>query len=329
MSIRIIKAGILDSFQDTGRYGYGKWGINPSGAMDRYAAQAANALVGNPLTEGVIEMHFPASEFILECDALISITGADFSALLNAKPIPLWKAIFVKRNSVLTFKHKIKGSRCYLAVHGGFDLKPWLQSVSTNLKIQAGGLYGTSLKKNDAISFRPGTYLFPLLQEDVLVLPWSMNVQAVYNDPCTFFFIEGKEWNWLTPASQQRMSSEQFRIDPSSDRMASQLLHTPFEFCSREELLSSAVSFGTLQALPSGNLLALMADHQVTGGYPRIGHIISAHLPKLAQLSPLENFQLQKISVAEAEKMLLSLHWDLQVQQRACLKKLDHLLCSV
>jgi antagonist of KipI len=327
MSLRINKAGIMDSVQDTGRYGYGKWGINTSGAMDRYAAQASNALVGNALTEGVIELHFPASDFIFECDALITIAGADFSPLLNAKPIPLWKAVLVKRNSVLTFKHKINGSRCYLAVHGGFDLQPWLTSVSTNLKIQAGGLHGTSLKKNDVLPFRPGRYLLPAIQDDIRVLPWSINAHGIYSNPNTFFFLEGSEWNWLTPASQQRMCTEVFRIHPSADRMGSPFLHESFQFSFREELLSSAVSVGTLQALPSGNLLALMADHQVTGGYPRIAHIITAHLPKLAQLKPLENFQLQKISIEKAEKMLLSLHQDLQLQQRACRQKLDHLLC--
>jgi antagonist of KipI len=105
--------------------------------------------------------------------------------------------------------------------------------------------------------------------------------------------------------------------------MASYLRHTPLEFLKREELLSSGVCFGTIQALPSGNLVVLMADHQTTGGYPRIGHIITAHLPKFSQLRPGENFRFRRISVEEAEKMVFSLQHDLRILQQACREKLD------
>ena len=80
MSLKIIKAGILDTIQDMGRYGQQHLGINPAGAMDKYAMQVTNILVGNQPGEAIIEMHFPASVFMFTQPALIALGGADFSA---------------------------------------------------------------------------------------------------------------------------------------------------------------------------------------------------------------------------------------------------------
>jgi antagonist of KipI len=323
MSIRILKSGIWDTVQDIGRYGYGKWGINPSGVMDRYAAQAANALVGNELTEGVIEIHFPSGRYLFQEAALISICGSDFSPLLDDIPVSPWTTISVKKNNILSFQKNKWGTRCYLAIHGGMDLPEWLGSLSTNIKASAGGLNGSILKKEDVIFIRQGKYDPAKMIYEKPVLPWQVSTQAVYKDPDTVFFLEGNEWNWLTIPSQEQMLSIHFSIHSSSDRMASYLRHAPVEFLKREELISSGVSFGTIQALPSGNLVVLMADHQTTGGYPRIGHIITAHLPKFSQLRPGENFQLKRISIEDAEKMVFSLQHDLRILQLACREKLD------
>ena len=72
----------------------------------------------------------------------------------------------------------------------------------------------------------------------------------------------------------------------------------------QSELISSAVSFGTVQLLPSGQLIVLMADHQTTGGYPRIAHVISAHLPKFAQLRPGARIQFKLTDHRAAEELL-------------------------
>src|SRR4026209_1666867 len=105
MSVKIIKAGILDTIQDMGRYGNQHLGINPTGAMDKYALQVTNILVGNQTGEAVIEMHFPASDIMFTQPALIALGGADFSASINGEPVPILQAILVGKNDVLQF-HK-------------------------------------------------------------------------------------------------------------------------------------------------------------------------------------------------------------------------------
>lgn len=93
------------------------------------------------------------------------------------------------------------------------------------------------------------------------------------------------------------------------------------------ELVSSAVSFGTVQMLPNGQLIVLMADHQTTGGYPRIAHVISAHLPKLAQLRPCDTIQFKPVDTIAAEALLKVQQKELHILQRACMDHLNELVC--
>src|SRR5262245_46965020 len=103
MSVRIIKAGVLDTIQDMGRYNFQYLGINPTGSMDKFSEQVANALVGNDRNDAVIEMHFPAPVFLFQQTALIALSGANFSASINGESIPSNHPIVVTRNCVLQF----------------------------------------------------------------------------------------------------------------------------------------------------------------------------------------------------------------------------------
>jgi antagonist of KipI len=163
MSISIAKPGLLDTIQDLGRFGYGNWGVNPGGVMDTYAARVANMLVGNEIGEAVMEIHFPGAQILFEQNALISLTGADFSPTLNDELLPLWRPIVVRKNTVLHFPRLQSGARCYLAVHGGFCAEKWLGSYSTNMKAEAGGYQGRKLEKGDELSFRESSIYFPAL----------------------------------------------------------------------------------------------------------------------------------------------------------------------
>lgn len=321
MTFEILKAGILDTVQDAGRPGHGKWGIGPGGAMDWYASRVANALVGNDADAALLEMHFPAPQILFHGDALVSITGADMLPALQGNQLPLWKPVIVKAGSVLTFGRRNNGARCYLAIRGGIAVDPWLGSRSTNVKINAGGFQGRALRKGDVIPVHR-VALPKALDGDFKVLPWSVNYTAVYKPGDEIFFTPGHEWNWLSQTSQRDMLTQWLMIESSSDRMAYHVSHSALTFAERHELLSSAVNAGTIQALPNGSLLILMADHQTTGGYPRIGHVATAHLPRLAQLHANEPFRLKKIALEDSEKMLLSLAGDLRNIQVACHKKL-------
>ncbi len=93
------------------------------------------------------------------------------------------------------------------------------------------------------------------------------------------------------------------------------------------ELISTGVSFGTVQLLPNGQMILLMADHQTTGGYPRIAHVISAHLPKLAQLRQSDCIHFIMTNIETAEKLLFEQQRDLQILQRSCTDHLNAIVC--
>lgn len=322
MSLVITRHGILDTIQDTGRPGFAKWGINPGGSMDRYASRIANALVGNPAGAALLELHFPACSISFTEHVLISLTGADFEPVSGNVRIPLWKPVLVPAGSMISFPKKTWGERCYMAVRGEIGSEKWLGSYSTNLKVAAGGNHGKRLRNGDEL-FITGNPFAAVAMDQIRVLPWSVNSADVY-DPGALFFIPGQEWEWLSEPSQQQIDGlTEFVIDKSSDRMGYALRHEPLIFKVRQEMISSGVTFGTIQALPDGRLMILMADHQTTGGYPRIGNIISAHLPKLAQRGANEKIVLKKISHERAEKMLISLEHEIRVIRESCLKKLE------
>jgi antagonist of KipI len=317
MGLQIIKQGVLNTVQDAGRFGFAGWGINPGGVMDTYASRVANALVGNTLDEAVLEIHFPAGEIVFKEPALASITGADFSPALNDQPIPLWRPVLIPKDGLLRFSKKAWGERCYLAVHGGFGTTRWLGSSSTNLKIGAGGNGGRVLKANDTIGMR-NAFAIEAADGRPVLLPWSVKRRTIYENADEISFIEGPEWDWLKDESKEEIARTSFVIKSSSDRMGYHLSPGVLQFKVTEDLVSTAVTFGTLQAMPDGNILILMADHQTTGGYPRIGHVTSADLPKLSQRGANSSVTLKKISREQAEKMVISLGQQLRAIRESC-----------
>jgi antagonist of KipI len=330
MSISIIKPGLLDTIQDMGRFGYSHWGINVGGAMDKFAASVANMLVGNCIDEPVLEIHFPGPQILFDQNALIAITGADFCATLNEEELPLWKPVVVRKNTVLHFPKLNNGARCYIAVHGGPCIDKWLNSYSTNLKAAAGGKDGRPLRKGDEIHFKENTIYFAgLLNPDTnfRALPWSADSIKSYHHPHEISVIPGYEWSQLGKSSQENFMENNFLIHPSSDRMGYQLKGAELHLEQPFELITSGVNFGTIQLLPDGQLIILMADHQTTGGYPRIAHVISAHLPKLAQLRPSDCIKFNLTTIKTAEELLFARKKELQVLQRACADHLNALVC--
>jgi antagonist of KipI len=320
----------LDTMQDSGRLGFAKWGINPGGAMDRYAARVANMLVGNCASEAVLELHFPGPQLLFEQNALISITGGDFTATLNDEILKPWQPVVIRKNTVLHFPKHQTGARCYIAVHGGFCLEKWLGSYSTNLKAGAGGWSGRQLRKGDELIFKENTIYFAGLLRDAnnkKELPWQADTKNVYLQPGEVFFIPGNEWHELTGASKEIFQRDGFAILPSSDRMGYQLGGKPLKMVKNFEMISTGVSFGTIQLLPNGQMILLMADHQTTGGYPRIGHVVSAHLPKLAQLRQNDQVYFKPTEIQIAEQMLFDQQRDLQILQRSCSDHLNELVC--
>jgi len=314
MGVRITRPGIFTTIQNLGRVGYRAVGIGPGGAMDFFAATVANYLVENDKNCPIIEMHFPAAEMIFESTALVSITGGDFGAVLNDTLVSLWKPFFVQANDRLIFKKQVSGARTYLAIHGGIKADNWLNSCSTHTKIKAGGYNGRALLKDDCIEFNKIMQRFSINNFPNL----KSIIQPVYEMPNLIRCIAGPEWDLMQDASKSIFSESAFLITADSDRMGFRLKGKNLSLQDTGQLISSPVNYGTVQLLPNGQLIVLMADHQTTGGYPRIAHVITSDLPKLSQSGIHSNIQFKMIAHQNAEDALFSLHQTLTSIKNNC-----------
>ncbi|HEY0066686.1 MAG TPA: biotin-dependent carboxyltransferase family protein [Flavisolibacter sp.] len=323
MSLKIIRAGILDTVQDLGRRGYQHLGINPGGAADRFSAALANALLGNELNSPVLELHFPAASLLFSKPAAVCITGADFSPTLNGEALPVGHPFIVAQGQSLRFLRPVAGARCYVAVWNGLKADEWLGSHSTHLKVGAGGWQGRPLRQGDEIPFSGEMHFPGDAHPSFRLLPWS------YHAPVSSGEIEilpGRDWYELTIPAQELVQNEAFFITSQADRMGCRLSGKPLEAKSHEQMVSSGVSFGTVQLLPDGQLMVLMADHQTTGGYPIVAQVNSTSLSLLAQKKSGEELRFRLTELEEAEKTLYGQEKYLRELKNACKLKMQNFL---
>ncbi len=300
MSILVLNKGWLATVQDLGRPGYAQYGINRSGAMDPLALQVGNYLVGNEGSVAALEICFPAPGLLFLEPTLMVLTGADFGASIDEKKINPYRPVWVAAGTEVHFQHKHWGQYAYLCVQGGFDLKPWLNSQSTNLKAAQGGWQGRSLQKGDVLPLKK---LASALGKETKMASYYADLTPFY-DSKAIRFIPGQHFEVLTQASQLQLSTQNWKISPASDRMGYRLEGEKLEQLQEESLLSAGLSRGSIQLPPNGQPIVLMADHQTTGGYPILGQVIQADWPKLAQKGAGQNVQFQPTTLADATHAL-------------------------
>ena len=334
MSIKVIKPGLLTTVQDLGRYGYQQEGVIVSGAMDSMAMRIANLLVSNPENAATLEATLQGPVLYFEKDQLIALTGADMGASINEQPVRMWRPLLVRAGSTLTLKNARAGCRSYISVAGGFDVPLVLGSASTYLRAGFGGYKGRALQAGETLSAAknlPETAkaLAARLSEEAIgdwfAQPnWTLEPQAymVYEGEPMVRAMPGLEYELFTQVSQEGLWKTKFQVTPQSDRMGYRLLGQVLQLKEPKDLLSSAVTAGTVQVPPQGMPIILMADRQTTGGYPRIAQVITADLPKLAQVRPGQNIQFKEVSLKEAQALYLAQEAELEQLKGALSLKL-------
>lgn len=294
----VLSPGLLTTVQDLGRSGFQQYGLSVSGAMDPLALQVANLLVGNPRHEAVLEITLKGPRLRLLHDALLAIGGADLSAKLNDRPIAPWQSFFAQKGEVLSFGPVQKGVRAYLAVYGGFDVPPVMNSKSTYLLGKTGGFKGRALKKGDVL------YGCKLLKRKRARRRLAPEHIPHYADHPLIRVIWGPEKEAFTESSLHQFLTHSFRVSPDANRMGYRLSGpTLVHHEGQTGIISSAVTRGTIQVPPDGKPIILMADSQTTGGYPRLAVVITVDLPALAQLAPGHSLSFKAVDLDEAHRL--------------------------
>ncbi len=320
MSIKILKPAMMTTLVSDGREGFRSLGIGPGGAMDDFAMCVANYLVGNDV-QAVIELGYSSAEILFQQSQVVCVTGKGFAISVDEQQISLWKPFKVKEGAVLKIMKSSPGAWAYLSVHGGWKAENWLGSNTTNLSAGAGGFKGRAFKKNDVVESIGNK--FQINEIKVLPLGISTNeVSDVYSQS-EIRCIPSIETNLVSTQSMEKFVSGEFTISSQSNRMGYRLKGPALLLKGKIELISSPVDFGTIQLLPDGNLIALMTDHQTTGGYPRIASVIKVDLPKLAQLAPGDKVNFKMISLEGAEVELISREQKMRELKKNCITRFN------
>lgn len=325
MALEVLKPGALSLLQDRGRYGYQRFGVLVGGAMDEWAHRFANALVGNREDEATLEVTLTGPALRFDEAATVAVCGADLCPRVDGDggthALPHGRPVVIKAGSQLRFGQRIAGTRAYLAVRGGFDVPVVMGSRSTYVRGGFGGLEGRALRKGDVLHIRhgatapgaaSGTTGFENAASDKSALtmsvpPTPIVAPAVAIAPVQVIrIIAGRQWDVFTREARQVLLDAQFRIGAQSDRMGYRLQGPVLARSRPVEMISEAVTFGTIQVPPDGMPIILMADRQTTGGYPRIASVASVDLRLLAQMAAPQALRFQLITLEDAQKIYLA-----------------------
>lgn len=313
MKILVKKGGPLTTLQDLGRYGYQKYGVLVSGAMDTVSLRLGNLLVGNEEGEGALEMTMSGPALKLPAGLVIALTGADLQAKLGGASVPRNRAVYVKEDSLLTFGFAQEGCRGYLAVAGGFAVPKVMGSKSTYLRAKLGGFQGRPLADGDELETGNLAADQETLAQRLAKMPgkkfstfgWSIPESELFS-AAPIRVAEGLQFDWFKDESVWTFFNTPYAITAQADRMGYRMAGAKLEYKEEgRQLISEPVTFGSIQVPADGNPIILMADRQTTGGYPKIGQVIQADLPRLGQMKPGQNVYFQLVNLTQAEKALL------------------------
>jgi len=305
VSIHVARPGLLSTVQDLGRHGEQHLGVCPGGAMDPVALALANALVGNPVHAAALEITILGPELRFEHVTLVALCGAEFDSGL-----PRNRPVLLAPGTRLSIGRAARGARAYLAVAGGIDVAPVLGSRSTFLPGRFGGLEGRALRRGDVLPLLEDAAALSqerfgaLKNTDGRSVRWSTPPQTVPDrEPVLMHAIEGQHFAGFDAAAQRAFFDAVWYIAPESNRMGFRLVGPALARGDGDEILSGPTALGTVQVPASGAPIALMADHQTTGGYPRIAEIAYADVPRLAQLAPGGTLHFAKCSLDMAVEL--------------------------
>ena len=294
-ALKVISPGPLTTIQDLGRYGLGRYGVPPSGALDPFSLKVANLLVGNREDEACLETTLMGLKVRALTDLVIAITGGDLQPHLNDAPFAMWRSLIIRKDDVLHFKALKAGCRAYLAIRGGISLEPILGSKSTNLISGFGGYEGRNLRKGD-ILFTTS----PFDHFNLTMRALNQDRIPVYTKDWVLRILWGPQDADFAPESKTKLLDSFFKVTPMSDRTGIRLSGPPIhrKDGTSESIISEGVVPGLIQVPGDGQPIIILVE-TVTGGYRKIATIESADISLLGQIKPGDQIRFRAVSLEE------------------------------
>lgn len=291
LSVRF--AGPLVTFQDGGRTGHMRFGVPASGPMDPLAFAAANAALGNPLDATTVEVSMGGIALgCAEAPVTVAIAGGGFSVDQSGRKHAPWTVLTLQPGDKLTLRPGDWGSWCYLAVSGRLDAATWLGHTATHSMSGFGGgaiATGASIAVQDA-EIREA-------REGDIPIPDSARPTGVAH------VVMGPQEHRFESGATDIFLNGDYSLTDAYDRMGVRLQGPALPLGGSLSIPSEPILRGSVQVSGDGVPTVLLADHQTTGGYPKIATVVSADAGRMAQLRARDPVRFRQVSAAEAVGM--------------------------
>ncbi|SMX48611.1 biotin-dependent carboxyltransferase family protein [Maliponia aquimaris] len=292
VTLKVLRAGPGVTVQDLGRPGYMGFGLSRGGAADRLALYEGAALLGQPASNAALEMAGFGGEFEATEDLCIALTGAPMQASIDGTRAAWDASHLLPRGARLSIGGATSGSYGYLHVGGGIETVSILGSRAAHLAAGIGA--AVTAGQTLPIGADKGTQTGLCLDPDPRFEGGKVRV------------VPGPQTRFFAPAELDRFAAETFRRDTRGNRMGVRFVPGGEAFATDAGLsiLSEVVVPGDIQVTGDGTPFVLLSECQTTGGYPRIGTVIAADLPRVAQAVPGAQLRFEFLTIeagAEAD----------------------------
>ena len=283
----------MTSIQDAGRFGWQRYGVSSSGAMDRLALAFANALVGNAPGAGALEFMLMGGSFAIEGGtARLAVAGAPCAVAVDGQPARAMTSLTLRPGQTLSVGPAQAGVYAYMAIAGGFALPLELGSLSLQPRAGIGGIEGRALRAGDhlplALADAPRS---PELALDTVPIDADAPIRVVLGPQDDYFSKEGIE-TFLSSA---------YTVSREADRMGYRLAGPRIAHARGFNIVSDGIVTGSVQVPGAGEPIVMMADRQTTGGYPKLATVISPDLRLVSQRRSGEAIRFAAVGIEEAQ----------------------------
>src|SRR5215218_707611 len=286
----VTSIGPASSVQDSGRPGSQRYGLVPSGAMDRLALAAANTLVGNAPFAAAVEIGPFSAVFTARGGAVrIALSGASRNADIAGRLVAIDTSATLADGETLTLGFARGGSFSYLAIEGGIAGEPDFGSLSVNARAGLGSPYPRPLQNGDELQATPAS----AAPEQRIELP------AAADGPIRVVW--GPQDDEFADETKKLFIDSEWKISATSDRMGYRLEGPVIKHLHGHNIVSDGTVNGSLQVPGNGQPIVLMPDRGTSGGYPKIATVISADFGRFAQTPAGRAFRFRAVSMAEAQ----------------------------
>jgi biotin-dependent carboxylase-like uncharacterized protein len=285
--------GPASSVQDGGRHGAQRYGLTPSGAMDRLGLAAANALVGNEPFAAAIEIGPFGAKFAARDGAVrVALSGASRGGDVAGRAVIFDTSMTLAEGETLTLGFAKGGSFSYLAIDGGIEGEPMFGSLAVNARTGLGSPYARPLQAGDVLQTKAASST----PERRIELPPAATgpIRVVLGPQDDEFSDEAKEL----------FLGSEWKISATSDRMGYRLEGPVIRHLHGHNIVSDGTVDGSIQMPGNGAPIVLMRDRGTSGGYPKIATLITADLGRFAQTPAGIGFRFKAVSIAEAQAEL-------------------------